>query len=214
MLMRSQAILDRSFLVLLSVYLYNEYQGFTQLGLLLEAFKRKYPNNVEMIAAISKHAADEKKHYLLFRSYFQSKGQMPLRLGSAFGYVDLLVERIFRRPIETLDQVKLFDNEEAFFQLSRLIMMTESRGLKQVQWLLRTRWIQRNDRLYKLFRGIEADEPSHFLPYASWLKKHGAHHATWSEKLVELWVHISLVIFRIPLLFLKFWQPRLKAFPY
>lgn len=209
-----KAVTARIHLVVLSIYLYNERQGFLQLEALLKAFRQKYPQDQEMAAAIAKHAADEKKHYLMFRNYFEQTGQMPLSLDERIGYVELFILHVFHRPLKMLRQEEILSDEKAFFRLCRVILMTESRGLKQVKWLLKTRWLESEPRLRKIFQIIERDEPSHFLPYQSWLRKHGADLPTFRERAVELWIHGTLVFFRIPALYFKFRNPRLKEFPY
>lgn len=206
--------LDRAYLVLLSVYLYNEYQGFTQLEQLQEAFAEKYPDEKEMIEAIAKHASDEKKHYLMFQSYFEKTNIMPLSVGFKTGYVDLFIKLIFRKPMGSVSPRQIIHDEKMFYQLCRMIMMTERRGLQQVQWLLRTQWIKRHPVLTRIFRVVEKDEPSHFLPYQHWLMRHHQSLPTWREKLADLWVHYTLVYLRVPLLYLNLLRPRMAHFPY
>jgi hypothetical protein len=69
----SLLLLNRFYDVLLSVYLYNEKRGFLYLDQLLAAFEKKYPGEAQLIAAIRKHAADERHHHSLFQAYFQSE---------------------------------------------------------------------------------------------------------------------------------------------
>jgi len=75
-----RAFRDRFYHVVASVYLYNEFTGWQGLERLLDAVKTKMPGEHEFIAVIAKHAADERKHYFLFRKYFQKEGRMPLRV--------------------------------------------------------------------------------------------------------------------------------------
>src|SRR5574341_1256494 len=84
----ARAFRARFYDVVASVYLYNEYTGWQGLERLLDAVRTKMPEEREFIAVIAKHAADERKHYLLFRRYFQNEGRMPLRVDATFGYVD------------------------------------------------------------------------------------------------------------------------------
>lgn len=209
-----EKLIDRSYLVLLSVYIHNEYQGFSQLELLLKAFKEKYPLEIEMQAAIARHAADEKKHYLIFKNFFERTHQLPIRVGAGASYVDQFIKLIFKKPLKQLNQKELLSEDESFYRLCRLIMMTERRGLKQVRWLLNTRWIKRHDWLEKAFRVVEKDEPSHFEPYELWLKRNGKDLPTWKEKSADFLIHHSLVFFRVPLLYFNVFQSKLEKFPY
>ncbi len=55
--------------VLLSIYLYNERQGFIYLERLARAFEVKYPAEAAMLEAIRKHARDERKHHDMFQHW-------------------------------------------------------------------------------------------------------------------------------------------------
>ena len=208
-----RAFRDRFYHVVASVYLYNEFTGWQGLERLLDAVKTKMPGEHEFIAVIAKHAADERKHYFLFRKYFQKEGRMPLRVDSTFGYVDQFIRLIFRRPLDRLDQDAILADDRQFFRMCRLIMMTEFRGMKQVAALLGNRLIRRHPELEKIYRVIEKDEPSHCLPYRRWLEAKGGHQPGWEERLTDLWIHYSLMLLKIPLLFLRFGAPRLAEFP-
>ena len=198
-------LLHRLKIIILSIYLYNEHQGFTQLESLLSAFKVKYPSETEMIEAISKHATDEKKHYLMFAGYFSRTGYSPISVGSTFGYVDQLISNLFGKSITKLDQTQIIENQNLFLKLLRAIMITEERGLKQVQWLLKRKFILNDPLLKSIFSVIVQDEPSHFMPYRNWLEKNHAGLVSWRERLADFRVHYSLIMFKIPLLYLKFW---------
>ena len=208
-----RAFRDRFTHVVASVYLYNEYTGWKGLERLLEAVKTRMPGETEFISVIAKHAADERKHYFLFRRYFQNEGRMPLRVDSTFGYVDQFIQLIFRRPLDRLDPAAILSDEREFFRMCRLIMMTEFRGMKQVAALLGNRLIRRHPELMKIYRVIEQDEPSHCLPYQRWLESKGGHQPGWKERVTDLWIHYSLVVLKIPLLFLRRSTPRLAEFP-
>jgi hypothetical protein len=208
-----KAFRERFYHVVASVYLYNEYTGWQGLERLLEAVKSRMPEEREFISVIAKHAADERKHYFLFRRYFQNEGKMPLRVDATFGYVDQFIRLIFRKPLDRLDPAAILRDDRQFFRMCRLIMMTEFRGMEQVAALLGNRLIRRNPDLEKIYRVIEKDEPSHCLPYQRWLETKGGHQPGWEERITDLWIHYSLMFLKIPLLFLRFGAPRLAHFP-
>lgn len=204
---------ERFYDVAASIYLYNEYTGWQGLERLLEAVRRKLPEEREFIAVIEKHTADERKHYFLFRKYFQNCGMMPLKVDSTFGYVDQFIQLIFRRRLGEIDQAAILADDRQFFRLCRLVMMTEFRGMKQVAGLLGNRMIQQNPELERIYRVIEKDEPSHCIPYQTWLEKRGSHLPGLAERLADLWIHYSLVLLKIPILFFSRRTPRLQEFP-
>lgn len=204
---------ERFYDVLASVYLYNEYVGWRGLERLLEAIRRRMPAERHFIAVVEKHAADERKHYFLFRRYFESRGTMPLQVNAAFGYVDQFIRLVFKSTPEDLDQETILGDDRQFFRMCRLIMMTEFRGMRQVEGLLRSRWIRRQPELERIYKVIEKDEPSHCIPYQSWLSARGGHQPGISERLADLFIHYSLVALKIPLLFFNRLTPRLKEFP-
>ena len=49
--------------------------------------------------------------------------------------------------------------------MCRVIALTEKRGYKQVETLLRDPFVRADGMLTKIFRIIEQDEPSHWAPY-------------------------------------------------
>lgn len=85
-------------------------------------------------------------------------------------------------------------------------MLTEMRGVRQVEILLRSPLVRRDRTLTKIFRVIERDEPSHWLPYQAWLRRTRGRMPDRREKIAEAWVHRSLMFFKLPLLYLN---PRL-----
>jgi hypothetical protein len=89
--------------VLASVYIYNEYRGYTSLDRVLTAVRALCPDDVHFIAQIEKHRADERKHYIMFKRYFEHRGQMPLTVGRACGHIDRFIEAIFGCTIDFLD---------------------------------------------------------------------------------------------------------------
>ena len=198
--------------VIASVYLYNEYTGYVELEKLITAIQARYPEEKEFIQAVIKHYDDEKKHYLMFRNYFKKRNRYPFKIGATYGYVDLFINHIFKKPIEDLEREELIEDEALFFKLCRLIMMTEFRGMRQVDRLLKSPFIEEGSTLYRIFKVIERDEPSHCYPYQYWLKKHNSHLPHFQERITDLWIHYSLVLVKIPLLFLNVKLPRINKF--
>jgi hypothetical protein len=198
--------------VIASVYLYNEYTGYMELEKLIEALKVKYPAEVDFIQAVEKHCNDERKHYLMFRNYFKKRGYMPYKIDKTYGYVDLFIQHIFKKPIEDLNREEILHNDQLFFKLCRLIMMTEFRGMKQVDVLLKSRKIKDNPGLVKIFKVIERDEPWHCYPYQYWLQKWGKSLPRFQEKITDLWIHYSLVWVKIPLLVVNWRLKRMDDF--
>jgi hypothetical protein len=199
--------------VLASIYLYNEYEGYRGLERLLNAVRQKYPAELEFISAVEKHTEDERKHYRMFKHYFEVDGTMPLAVDQTYGYIDQFVRLIFGRSLEDLDEPQILESETLFFKLCRLVMMTEFRGMKQVAVLLRARPVRANPNLTRIFRIIERDEPSHCYPYQQWLQLRGSHLPGFEEKFTDVWIHYSLMLLKIPALFLNLSTPRLAAFP-
>lgn len=65
--------------LLCSIYIYNEHRGYTSIDRVLEAVRARSPDDHALIAAIEQHRADEHKHYMMFKRWFELRGQMPLR---------------------------------------------------------------------------------------------------------------------------------------
>lgn len=198
--------------VIASVYLYNEYTGYIELEKLLDVLHLKYPEDHTFIQAVQKHCDDERKHYLMFRNYFKKRNRLPFDIGPTYGYVDLFILHVFKKPIEDLDRDEILESDRRFFQLCRLIMMTEFRGMRQVDKLLKSPFIQKDSTLYRIFKVIERDEPSHCYPYQYWLKKSDTHLPRFQERITDLWIHYTLLLFKIPFLFLNPRVKRLEAF--
>jgi hypothetical protein len=202
---------ERAFEVLLSVYLYNEQRGFTYLDQLALAFAEKYPQDREILASIRKHAADERNHYRLFCRYFQRRELLPFRVGRKVGYCDQIVKALFRRDLSEIDPRQLLEHDADFFRLCRLIMITEMRGMKQVDLILQNFLVRARPELLEIFQVVKRDEPSHCFPYQAWLRRHGQHEPSTRETIADSWVHHSLMWIKLPLLFLN---PFLKRGPF
>lgn len=200
--------------VLASIYLYNEHRGYTSLDRVLEAVRARCPGDVEFIAAVEKHRADEEKHYRMFKRWFELRGTMPLKVDRTCGHIDHFIESAFGCPIEELDTGAIVADPDAFERLCRVIMITEQRGMSQVEVLLHNRHIRSDRAMTRIFEVVEKDEPSHWMPYAAWLRAHGRRpRATWRERLTDYWIHKSLMLAKLPAVFLDRGNPRLTAWP-
>ncbi|MDP8912100.1 MAG: ferritin-like domain-containing protein [Pseudomonadota bacterium] len=190
-----------------SIYIYNEHRGYTAIDRVLEAVRARSPDDLALIAAIEKHRADERKHYVMFRRWFEKRGEMPLLVDRTCGHIDRFVEIMFKSTIDDLDTQSVIDSDELFEKLCRVISLTEQRGHRQVEILLRHPLVRDDKMLMKIFRVIEQDEPSHWAPYDSWLKAHGKREPKWWERAVDTFIHSELLFLKLPLLFLT---PRLR----
>src|ERR1700752_402243 len=106
-----------------SIYIYNEHRGYTALDRVLEAVRARTPDNHAFIEAIEKHRADERKHYLMFRRWFEKRGQMPLFVDRACGHIDRFVEITFRTTIDALDTRAVIASDRLFEKLCRVISL-------------------------------------------------------------------------------------------
>ena len=190
-----------------SIYIYNEHRGYTSIDRVLEAVRGRWPEDAELIAAVEKHRADERKHYVMFRRWFEQQGKMPLMVERTCGHIDRFVEIMFGRRIDDLDTKTVISDDALFARLCRVISLTEQRGYKQVEILLAHPLVRHDKRLIKIFRVIEQDEPSHWAPYDGWLRAYGGREPVWWERLVDTFIHAELLFLKLPILFLN---PRLK----
>lgn len=203
-----QAFRRRYLDVLGSIYIYNEHRGYTSIDRVLQAVRARCPDDRVFIAAIEKHRADERKHYVMFRRWFELRGTMPLSIDRACGHIDRFVEIVFGVTIDDLDTQAVIRSDALFERLCRVIMLTEMRGMKQVDILLKSRLVRSDPTLTKIFRIVERDEPSHWQPYQDWLDRTGRPQAKWTERLIDFWVHRELLLIKLPLLFLNPYLPR------
>jgi hypothetical protein len=185
-----------------SIYIYNEHRGYTALDRVLEAVKVRSPDDVALIGAIERHRADERKHYMMFRRWFELRGTMPLMVDRTCGHIDRFVEIMFRRRIDALDTQAVVAHEELFERLCRVIALTERRGHKQVEVLLKHPLVRHDRALMKIFTVIERDEPSHWAPYEGWLAKHGKREPRWWERAIDTLIHGELLLVKLPVLFI------------
>jgi hypothetical protein len=186
-----------------SIYIYNEHRGYTSIDRVLEAVRARSPDDVALIVAIEKHRADERKHYLMFKRWFELQGKMPLKVDRTCGHIDRFVEIMFRRTIDDLDTEAIIASDDEFEKLCRVISLTEQRGYKQVDVLLRHPLVTGDKVLMRIFRIIEKDEPSHWAPYDGWLKANGKRDPKWWERAIDSFIHSELLFLKLPALFLN-----------
>lgn len=191
-----------------SIYIYNEHRGYTSIGRVLEAVRARNPDDHELIDAIEKHRADERKHYVMFKRWFELQGKMPLNVSRTCGHIDRFVEIIFRTSIDDLDTNAIIANDDMFEKLCRVISLTEQRGFKQVDILLKHPLVVHDKALIKIFKIIEKDEPSHWAPYDGWLKANGKRDPKWWERAIDTFIHSELLFLKLPILFFNPWLKR------
>lgn len=199
--------------VILSVYLFNEQRGYLYLENLAAVFAEKFPGQELMLQSIRKHARDERHHYELFCNYFTRRGYMPYATDAWSGYCDQIVKWNFGVYLNELDSRRLLENDESFFRLCRLIMITEMRGMRQVDLVLESWLFCHNPELTDIFRVIKKDEPSHCFPYQGWLHRHGKSNVTWREYFSDIFVNYSLMLWKIPYLALNPALKKREVFP-
>ena len=186
-----------------SIYIYNEHRGYTAIDRVLEAARARSPDDHVLIAAIERHRADERKHYVMFRRWFERRGIMPLELDRKFGHIDRFVEIMFGRTIDRLDTRAVIASDALFERLCRVISLTEQRGYRQLEVLLRNKHVLSDPVLTSIFNIIHKDEPSNWAPYEGWLKAHARRQPTWWERRVDSFIHSELLFLKLPLLFLN-----------
>jgi len=200
--------------VLGSIYIYNEHRGYSSLDRVLEAVRAHCPDDETFIRAVEKHRADEYKHYRMFRRWFELRGVMPLKVDRACGHIDHFIERVFGCTIDELDTDQIVADRDAFEKLCRVIMVTEQRGMRQVDILLKNSHVRSDRALLRIFEVIEVDEPSHWMPYDGWLRAHGRRpNPSWRELWSDFMIHKSLMLAKLPALFLARSTPRLMRWP-
>jgi len=194
-----------------SIYIYNEHRGYTALDRVLEAVRQRSPDDHVFIAAVEQHRADERKHYLMFRRWYEKRRQMPLFVDRTCGHIDRFVEIMFGSTIDRLDTDAVIANDDLFEKLCRVISLTEKRGYKQVEILLAHPLVRQDEGLMKIFRIIKQDEPSHWEPYDGWLRANGKREPKWWERAVDTFIHSELLFLKLPALFLNLGMRRRMA---
>jgi hypothetical protein len=137
----------------------------------------------------------------MFKRWFEKRGEMPLFVDRACGHIDRFVELVFKSRIDDID-IDSFIASGHFEELCRVISLTERRGYRQVEILLRHPAIRADRMLSKIFHVIEQDEPRHWSPYDGWLQRHGAREPAWWERAVDSLIHSELLLLKLPILFL------------
>ncbi|MEO8176579.1 MAG: ferritin-like domain-containing protein [Sphingomicrobium sp.] len=196
-----------------SIYVYNEHRGYTAIDRVLEAVRLRWPDDRGLIAMVEKHRADERKHYLMFKNWFERRGVMPLAVDRTCGHIDRFVGIMFGSQIDDLEPARIIRDDSLFERLCRVISLTEKRGHRQVQILLASQIVQQDRQLMKIFKIIEQDEPSHWAPYDGWLKTHGRRQARWWERAIDGFIHSELLFVKLPVLFLNAKLGRRSAWP-
>ena len=194
--------------ILGSIYIYNEHRGYSSIDRILAAVRARHPDQADFIATVEKHRQDEHHHYLMFRRYFEHRGYMPYRVDRTCGHIDRLIRLTFGCGIEELDELEIINDDAKFQLLCRVIMLTEMRGMRQVEILLASKVIQDERPLLKIFKVIERDEPSHWAPYQGWIERQGGRMPNRRERLADAFVHRSLVLVKLPLLYFNPWLRR------
>ncbi len=200
--------------VLGSIYIYNEHRGYTSLDRVLEAVRVRCADNTGFIAEVEKHRADEEKHYRMFRRWFELRGTMPLKVDRTCGHIDHFIESVFGCTIDQLDTDAIIADGDEFEKLCRVIMITEQRGMRQVEVLLKNSHVLSDRGMTGIFRVVERDEPSHWMPYDAWLRVNGRRpRPHWRELWTDYWIHKSLMLIKLPAIFLNRGNPRLMHWP-
>ena len=189
--------------LLASIYIYNEHRGYTALDRVLEAVRARCAPDDPLIGLIEKHRADERKHYVMFKRWFELQGKRPMQLDRTFGHIDRFIEIMFGTPIDALDTDQVIARDELFERLCRVISLTEQRGFKQVEILLANSHVRSDATLVRIFEVIHRDEPSHWAPYDQWLQDNAKREAKWWERVIDGFIHSELLFLKLPVLFLN-----------
>ena len=95
----------------------------------------------------------------------------------------------------------------------RVIVLTEQRGLIQVEELLRNPAVLGDPVMLRIFRTVHKDEPDHFLPYRDWLTRQGRPIERWNEKVADWCIHKILLLKKMPTLFFDAGAARMEQWP-
>jgi len=196
-----------------SIYIYNEHRGYTALDRVLEAVIARDECDDELVAMVEQHRADEHKHYVMFKRWFELQGTNPMFVDRTFGHIDRFVEIMFRTRINSLDTQEMIKNDAMFERLCRVISLTEQRGLRQVETLLESRLVRDDPALTRIFEVIRKDEPSHWAPYELWLNQNTKRAPKWWERAIDTFIHSELLLLKLPILFLNPFVKRRTDWP-
>ncbi len=186
-----------------SIYIYNEHRGYTALDRVLEAVRARCEPGDPLIGLIEKHRADERKHYVMFKRWFELQGKRPMHLDRTFGHIDRFIEIMFGTSIDQLDTKEVIARDELFERLCRVISLTEQRGYVQVETLLANSHVRSDPALVRIFEVIKKDEPSHWAPYDGWLEANAKREPKWWQRMVDTFIHSELLFLKLPILFLN-----------
>lgn len=199
--------------LVVSIYVYNEHRGYTALDEFLAAIRSHIPNDRAFIRAVEQHRADEHKHYLMFRRWFEKRRQMPLLVERTCGHIDRFIEIMFGARIDRINTAAMVSDKRNFEKLCRVVALTERRGYRQVQTLLRHPFIRGDRHLTKILQVIREDEPRHWAPYEAWLKLHRCREPAWWERWIDALIHSELLLIKLPLLFVTLSLQRRSNWP-
>ena len=196
-----------------SIYLYNEHRGYTALDRIRAAVQTRFPEETRFIAEIDRHRADEHKHYLMFKRWFEKRGTMPLLVDRTCGHIDRFIEIMFGSRINDIDEFTLVAERGNLEKMCRVVALTERRGYRQVEILLRHSFVLSDQMLTKIFQVIRTDEPSHWAPYEGWLERNAAREPVWWERGIDALIHSELLLLKLPILFLNPFLRRRSTWP-
>jgi hypothetical protein len=75
----------------------------------------------------------------MFKRWFEHRGEMPYAVDRACGQIDRMIRLTFGCHIDDMDTQKVIASDDLFAKLCRVIMLTEIRGMRQVDILLEPR---------------------------------------------------------------------------
>lgn len=142
----------------------------------------------------------------MFKGYFIANGRMPFVVGKSVGYFDILAKCLVGRKKDAIR------TQKNFAKLCRAIIITETRGLFQLESLLKWSIIKNDKRLHDIFQVIYQDEPSHIQPYRMWLSQRGYREASLLERSIDFLIHYTIAMVVIPAHFLNFRLKRAMSF--
>jgi hypothetical protein len=149
----------------------------------------------------------------MFRRWFELEGRMPLALGRGYGHIDHFIGFVFGVPIDELDTSSVVGDRAAFERLCRVIALTEQRGLAQVEILLASPVVKADPVMRRIFAVVHRDEPRHFEPYRDWLAHNRLPASLWREWVADWCIHKLLMLWKLPVLFINPFAPRLTLWP-
>lgn len=199
--------------VVASIYVYNEHRGYTALDELLAAARSHGAMDQAFVSQVEQHRSDERKHYLMFRRWFEKRREMPLFVDRTCGHIDRFIEIMFGARIEHIDTPEVLRDERNFEKMCRVVALTERRGYRQVQALLRHPFVRGDRHLTKIFQVIRDDEPRHWAPYETWLRLHRCRDAAWWERWIDALIHSELLLIKLPWLFVTLSLHRRSSWP-